>query len=745
MNDCPYLRQVLICSCFLTATALVMAAGGGVAAEETRQVSVVVGPGAEDLESFAAGELCGYLQQLFGIDTQPETAAPKSADTILLVGSPDTNPALAAALGDDAWPELTEQGIVLKRATLDDRSALVVGGGSPVATLWAVYELAERWGVRYLLDRDVLPAAEQQFSIPDADVVMEPNMRVRCWRLVNDMAQGPVSWSLAENQRFLRQMAKMKYNRIHTYLWPHHPFVHYTFRGMPKPPGGFYFGQQHPIDEDTIGREKFPGMTVFTNPELVGAATPEELHQQAVQLVRGIHGEARRLGMQTIVSFEPFNWPKEFQQVMPAAQGSSQLGNLYIQPGNDQPLTDPLLREMVITVVRAHIETYPDVDFIQVSVPEKRRWLSQGRDAYQRLDKDYDLSELGSYDELCARARSRTSFPGGGARVETQVQGDLAILWLFDSLVREENLLQRPGGGEDVKLNYDGVTAELFPLVARVTPPGGEVVNFIDYTASRVLARRDLLRQVPSQDVPVSLILTLADDNVGVLPQLATGSFHQLLGDLRDSGWAGFYTRYWTVGEQDPAIHYLARASWDASLTPTEAYTDQVESVCGPASVEPALKMFALLEQITLNLDQHGLGFGFPVPGMMTKHYSSGGLSEAIKLDHELYRDALALALEAERQSRPAGRDYLGYFVGRLEFAVSYLNAAAAFGATSVAEKANQPDVARRYAEDAYTAVRAALQVYADVAKDHGDLGAVALMNEYCYRPIRDKRNELRE
>ena len=108
-----------------------------------------------------------------------------------------------------------------------------------------------------------------------------------------------------------------------------------------------------------------------------------------------------------------------------------------------------------------------------------------------------------------------------------------------------------------------------------------KVVNFIDYTASRVLARRDLLRQVPSQDVAVSLILTLADDNVGVLPQLATGSFHQLLGDLRDSGWAGFYTRYWTVGEQDPTIHYLARASWDASLTPIEAYTDQVESVCG--------------------------------------------------------------------------------------------------------------------------------------------------------------------
>ena len=35
---------------------------------------------------------------------------------------------------------------------------IVIGGGSPVATLWAVYELVERWGVRYLIDRDVYPA-----------------------------------------------------------------------------------------------------------------------------------------------------------------------------------------------------------------------------------------------------------------------------------------------------------------------------------------------------------------------------------------------------------------------------------------------------------------------------------------------------------------------------------------------------------------------------------------------------------
>ncbi|MCH2114827.1 MAG: hypothetical protein MK171_07960 [Pirellulales bacterium] len=695
------------------------------------------------LEQLAAKELRDYLDKLFGIPVLATHDMHPSTGIGLLVGTPKTNPAVAEALGASGWPKLSAQGIVLKRARLAGKPVLVIGGGSPVATMWAAYELVERWGVRYLVDRDVYPPKRAWPGLPKLDVVMEPNMRVRCWRLVNDLPLGPVSWSLAENERFLGQIAKMKYNRIHTFLWPHQPFVDYALRGMSKPPGVLYFGQRHPIDDDCIGGDKFPGMTVFTNPEFVGASSAKELHRRAVALVRGIHSKARRLGMETVVSFDPFGWPKEFCKVMPSAQALNQLGGLTVGPGNNQPLEDPLLAEMVGTVVRAHIETYPEVDFVQVSVPERRHWLSHGREAYRRLGEKYGLANLGTYDELCARARSRTNFPGGGERVENQVQGDLATLWLFDSLVRGSQLLKRPSTREDVKLIYDGITPELFSLVARVTPPGGEVVNNIDYTASRVLRRRDLVRATPSKDVPVSLILTLADDNVGVLPQLATGSIHKLMADLRKSGWAGFYTRYWTVGEQDPLVHYLARSSWDASVTPEEAYSDQVEHVCGSDAVVPALEAFALLEKITLRLDEHGLGFGFPVPTMMTKHYDSGGLSKEIEVDHQLYREALAAMKLARQGCRSEGRAYLNYMVARLHFAVRYLDAAQAFGATSRAEKANRPAEALQNASLAYDAIREALQTYVDVAKDHGDLGAVAMMNEYCYRPIRDKRDSL--
>ena len=710
---------------------------------ENAQLLIVVGTEAPPLERFAAEELAQMLESLFPCDADIDTKMDDSADATFLLGRPDSNPLLAKAVGDQ-WPDLTEQGILLRRLE-SETLTMAIGGGSPVAVMWATYELGERFGVRYLIDRDVYPPRRAWDNLPDLNVVMEPNLTIRCWRLVNDLAPGPVSWSLEENERYLRQLAKMKFNRIHTFLWPAHPFVDYTFRGMPKPSPFLYFGFHFPIDTDTVGYEKlgeYHKHGEFTNPELVGAKSKNELVQRGVGLVRGIHAEAHRLGMQTQVSIEPFNWPKDFIKVIPNAQPARQLGNVTIQPGNDQSLNDPLLGEMVTTVIRAYIQTYPGIDYIGLTVPEKRRWVSQGSEAYRRLHEKYDLSELGTYDDLCARARSRSNFPGGGKRVETQVKSDLAALWLLDSLFQEHRLLERPDG-KDIKIILDSLTEELFPLVARIVPPGGEVLSFIDYTASRVVQRRDLIEEVPVKDVPVSLIMTLADDNVGVLPQLATGSMHQLLAELRNNGWAGYYTRYWTIGEQDPAIHYLAKASWDESWTPQQAYADQLAHICGPGSVVPAMKAFELIEQITLGMDQYGLGFGFPVPGLMTKHYNSGGLSKEMQQDHQRYRQAHAYLSETLEASRPEGREWMRYFVNRLHFAIRYLDAAVAYGATSVAEKAENPAEAQRQSQIALDAIREALNVYVSVVKDHGDLGAVALMNEYCYRPIRDKRDEL--
>lgn len=694
-------------------------------------------------ERLAADELKVMLERLFAVDAELASEPDETADAVIAIGRPQTNPHVAAWAGPD-WPPLSDQGMVLRRLERP-QPTLLVGGGSDTATLWAAYEMAERLGVRYLHYRDVYPAQRPWSELPEWDDVLEPNLRIRCWRLVNDLPFGPISWSLAENHRCLRQLAKMKFNRVRLQMWPQQPFVHYTLRGMPKPKGVLYFGSRLPIDDDTIGREKLGPHAEFTNPDFGGAGTAEELHQRARVWITGILTEAQRLGMETAIACQPAEWPKEFQRVLPASKASYQLGSLTIGPGPDQSMEDPLLREATATHIRAYVTTYPQIDHLIFQMPEFGHWVGHAEEAYRRLVKQYGGRDIESYDTLCASARSRTDLSGGGERAERQLKSDLCSLWFLTSLASEYRLQERPGGGAPIRLIFDSITDELFPLVARAAAPNGQVIGFIDYTASRQLKRKHLLQRIPPPGVEAGLIFTLADDNIGVLPQLATGSLHQLTGLLRQYQWSGYYTRYWTIGDLDPTMHYLARGSWHADLTPRDAYADQVRATCGEASVEPALAAFALLEQITIELDQHGPGFGFPVPDMMMQRYRDGGLSPELKQDQAAYREALQLMEKAHTAARPDGSDYTGYFVHRLRFAVDYLEAADAFGATRRAEEAQNRAQALAQAERAYDRIRSALLTYAEVARDHGDLGSIAAMNAYCYRPIRDKRNELRE
>jgi alpha-glucuronidase len=140
---------------------LVVGDGGPAAslapAKADTHVAIITSANAHALEQLAARELESQFRRLFvNIHTSLSHQPTSEAELLILVGSPQTNPHLKRAVGD-LWPDCSDQGLVIKSVNLDGRQALVVGGGSPVATLWAVYELGQRYGVRYLLRDDVYP------------------------------------------------------------------------------------------------------------------------------------------------------------------------------------------------------------------------------------------------------------------------------------------------------------------------------------------------------------------------------------------------------------------------------------------------------------------------------------------------------------------------------------------------------------------------------------------------------------
>ncbi|MEO7298775.1 MAG: hypothetical protein ABI042_09390, partial [Verrucomicrobiota bacterium] len=214
--------------------------------------------------------------------------------------------------------------------------------------------------------------------------------------------------------------------------------------------------------------------------------------------------------------------------------------------------------------------------------------------------------------------------------------------------------------------------------------------------------------------------------------------------DIRSQGWAGFSTRYWLIGDHDPCVAFLSRAAWDTNATPEEIYRDQITHVCGEAAVPDMLKLFSEVEAATVTLEWHGLGLTFTAPHMMMQHWTPGALSPELKSVIPHYQTALDAAQRAVGKTKPSGARYVNYWIGRLEFGIDYMNAIEAVRAAATAESNKDFSLAFTEATRAVVLIKHGLIAYANIAGDRSDKGAIAVMNEYVFRPLRAKVAELK-
>lgn len=711
-------------------------------------VSVVVAEESPQLERFAAKQLCGYLKKLYDIDVQPATAVDSSAQRVWLIGTPETNPLVATAIGEEAWPELSDQGIVLLPRDVDGKPGLVIGGGTPQATAWAVYELVERWGVRYLLHGDVLPDTPGPLGLPGERVVMEPEFAVRQWRVVNDFACGPESWGMADYRLVLGQLAKMKFNRILISIYPWQPFLHFEVDGVARRSCSLWFDFHYPITPDMPGRHLFDDRAEFWNPDLPLGASYEETAAAGERLMHRLMDCAHRHGMQCALVVPLPRFPAEFKELIPGSRRFSSLRRQTIAPGPDTDLDDPGLTRVSAAMLRAAVNTYPEVDSLVLGMPEQRSWVGEHERAWKGLDATYELSDVASLEKILEQAGRRKDYPGGAERAVNEIKGDLPALYFYDRLLRKLDVLANTSK-PDIPVIYYAVAEELFPLLEKILPRGSETLNFVDYTPVRILKRQETLSTLGGTDVPATLIYTLHDDNVGIVPMLATSSLHKLNEALRRHDWAGFSTRYWLVSDHDPCLAYLARASWDAEATPRQVYADLVGQVCGERCVPDMLEAFEQIEKTTELLEMKFLGLSFPTPGMYAR-YRDPAASEQVRRG---YRLALAAVRRARAETRPAGEPFLDYWIGRLEFGIGYFDCLqAAHRAMTLksesdqARKQGDTETATKRLADAAAEMeravglsRSMLETYARVARDQSDAGAIATMAEYVYRPLKSR------
>ena len=707
-------------------------------------MNILLANSASELESFAASELQRYLNLLFGLEADVSDQPGPTADISFIIGThtnlPDSSDYLQGEL-----PALDEQSYLLRKTQSQGKESFALIGGSPRAVLWAVYDLVERWGVRYLLRRDVIPDPLPEFNLPDLDIICEPELPIRQWRVINDFACGPESWGMVHYRQIIDQLAKLRFNRLYLSIYAYQPFLHYECKGVKRQTACLWFDFHYPITDDMVGRELFGNEEEFWNPDLPRNASYEELSAACENLVHNLIEYGHQRGMQSVMDGNLLEYVPEFAEVLSSSQSIHQLAELTIVPTADTSVDDPTVVDLATALLQAQIDTYPEIDFISIGMPEFRQWSGQYEEAWQKLNAKYGLEDSIKLSDVLRGAENRDSYPGGSERALDEVKGDIVALYFYDHLLNETEALSdttRP----DMKFSINSVAEELYPVLPYLLKEGWEMMNFVDYTPSRIIKRRKVLADIPGRKIPASLIYTLHDDNVGVLPQLSTGSLHELTKDLYQHGWAGFSTRYWLVSDHDPCLAYLSKAGWDVSSSPQNVYTDFIESLWGKDCHEDGLEMFHELEKATVDLEWHGLGLTFPVPGMMEKHWNESPFPVELEKVREHYRKALAAARRIAEKSSLKGREDAEYWIGRFEFGIACLDSIESLRSAAIAEaEGDDKEEVLRHTEASLSRAVDGLKAYARVTRDQSDRGAIATLNEYVYRYLKAKVAELQK
>ena len=185
---------------------------------------IVSPPAASANETLAAREIQRYLYLRTGRLCPIVIAERSPAIAAILVARRD-RPLLATPTLE---PEtrtrldaLAPQAFLLKTVpATGGSSSLVIAGGDDQGTLYGAYRFAERLGVRFNVDGDVLPDQQIPLNLAGFDEPGQPLFGLRGLLPFHDFPEGPDWWTLDEWKSVLSQTAKMRMNFVGLHTYP---------------------------------------------------------------------------------------------------------------------------------------------------------------------------------------------------------------------------------------------------------------------------------------------------------------------------------------------------------------------------------------------------------------------------------------------------------------------------------------------------------------------------------------------
>jgi hypothetical protein len=371
-------------------------------AETSFNTTIVISPRAAWSEAFAAREVRRYLYlrtgRLLPIKTALEDAALHSSIIVVATKGDTLLEAMRDPADSTTAKSLKAQSYWLKtfpagslqfkpRDLPSTHPVLLLAGGDETGTLYAAYRLAEILGVRFYLDRDVIPDERLVWAIPELDIHESPLFTLRGIQPFHDFPEGPDWWNREDYLAILGQLPKLRMNffGLHTYpedrpnaeptVWigpateigdkgkvrfSYSSSYQNTLRGnwgyASLKTSAFVFGTDQLFEEDGFGADVMRGC-------VPGPSYPEACNQvfeRTADMLAQAFGFAHQLGIKTCVGTEtPLVIPKAVQQRL-SARGKNPADNSSIQ-------------ELYEGIFRRAAQAYP-LDYFWFWTPEGWTW-----------------------------------------------------------------------------------------------------------------------------------------------------------------------------------------------------------------------------------------------------------------------------------------------------------------------------------------------------------------------------------
>lgn len=251
----PLFLIALTAAFLLACSANEASAGVTIAVRGQARAVIVIDPTAPDYERNAASELASYLSKVTGAEflvvSNPESAEGQSR---IFVGQSDTAKSLLSRLD---WNSLGEEGIVIKTVGRD----LILAGGRPRGTLYAVYTLLEDViGCRWWTSTNEYVPSKPTLRLSKLDRVYVPPLiyREAYWRDVID--RNPI-FAVKLKLNGLYQPIAPEWGGHRTIIGGCHTFWQFL-------PADIYFKEHPDWYSENDGTRIPDGQLCLTNPQM---------------------------------------------------------------------------------------------------------------------------------------------------------------------------------------------------------------------------------------------------------------------------------------------------------------------------------------------------------------------------------------------------------------------------------------------------------------------------------------------